>query len=275
MANRGCHIIGVVSQVVSTARDQHTGRQVHGHGNIVRVQVGIERVLLVLLAVECFRQYKADLVLTGGVEHAADQCQGHDLQIRGSNSSRLGKPRISLNGRSVHGKHGTCTVTHHIAVAKLRFELRHQAIDVIHGCVDILQLLEHGHFRAQVVLNRKHNEAHLTEVNAEVPVKLLVSHDEAAAMDIDDHRGGDLNGVGTVHIHHMSRVTVLLVLDVPLLPDSILDLRGDVSGGCKLLEVFTLLIDDRFQYRIRKVSFHILQDIAACLRMHKGDRSVR
>ena len=160
-------------------------------------------------------------------------------------------------------------------MAKLRFQLRHQPVNVIHGCVDILQLLEHGHLRAQTVLHGKHNEAHLTEVDAEMPVELFVSHDEAAAMDVDDHRCRDLNGVGTVHIHHMGRITVLLILDVPLFPDTVQDLCRNIPAGRKLLEVLALLIDDRFQYRVHRVSFHILQDISACLRMHRDDRSVR
>ena len=108
-----------------------------------------------------------------------------------------------------------------------------------------------------------------------MPVELLVSHYESSAMNIDDHRRRDLDCRRTVHIHHVRLVTVALIADVMLLPDAVQDLYRDAPSGGELLEIPALLIDDRFQYRVHKVSFRILQDISACLRMHKGDRSVR
>ena len=275
MADRGRQVIGVVTQVIVFAGDQHTGRQVHGHGHIVRIQVRIKGMLFVLLSVESLGKEESDAVLPGGIEHATDECQGHDLKIRGPDTGCFGKSGIALDGRCVHGKHGACAVAYHIAVAKLRFQLRHQPVNVIHGCVDILQLLEHGHLRAQTVLHGKHNEAHLAEVDAEMPVEFLVSHDEATTMDINDHGCWDLDCCGTVHIHHVRPVTVALIADVMLLPDAVQDLYRDAPSGGELLEIPALFIDDRFQYRVHKVSFRILQDISACLRMHKGDRSVR
>ena len=275
MADRSRQIIGVITQVIVLAGDQHTGRQIHGHGHIVGIQVRIKGVLFVILSVERFWKEQSDAVLPGGIEHAADECQGHDLQVRGPDTGCFGKSGIALDGGCVHGKHGACAVAYHIAVAKLRFQLRHQAVNVVHGCVDILQLLEHGHLRAQTVLYGKNEKSHLAEVDAEMPVELLVSHDEAAAMDIDDHRCRDLDCCGTVHVHHVRPVTVALIADVMLLPDAVQDLYRDAPSGGKLLEIPALLIDDRFEYPVHRVSFHKLQDISACLRMHKGDRSVR
>ena len=268
-------VVSIVSQMICLACDQHTGRQVHGNRDIVRIHVGIKRVLLILIAKECFGHHKTDLIHSCGVEHAADQCQGHDLQIRGPDTGCLGKPGISLDGGSIHGKHCTGAVPYHIAVAKLRFQLGHHAVNVVHGCVDVLQLLEDGHLGAQAVLNGKHKKSHLTKVDAEMPVELLISHDQAASVDIDDHGRGDLHGIGTVHIHHMGRVTVLLVPDTPGLMDTVQYLVRDMPTGGQLFKITALFMDDRFQYRVHRVSFHILQDISACLRMHRGDRSVR
>ena len=90
----------------------------------------------------------------------------------------------------------------------------------------------------------KHDKAHLTEVNAEVPVELLTAHNESSAMDIDNHGRRDLHCVRTVQIHHMCPVTILLVADVILFPDTVQDFCRNTPASRKLFKFISLLSDD-------------------------------
>ena len=106
-----------------------------------------------------------------------------------------------------------------------------------------------------------------------MPVEVLAAGDEAAAMDVDDHRRGSLDGGRAVQIHHMGRIAIVCISDVPLLPDSFQNLFRDVTAGTEPLEVSALFMDDRFEYRVHMESFHISQVIAVCRRMRRGGRS--
>ena len=69
LSQRGSQIEGIVAQVVFPAGDQHTGWQRHSHRLMIRIHVGIEGMLLVLLAIEGFGHDHADAVLSRGIEH--------------------------------------------------------------------------------------------------------------------------------------------------------------------------------------------------------------
>ena len=266
-------MVAIAAEVIMLTGGQQAWRQVHGYRLMIGVQIGIERMLSVVLPEEGPGHYQTDFVQLSGIEHAADQAECPDLQIAGPDACRFGQLGVSLDRSCVQRKHGTGTVAHHEAVPGITLQLRDHAVNVVHGCVDILQLLEEGHLRTQAVFNGKHDKAHLTEIDTEMPVEVLAAGDQAAPVDVDDHRCGSLDGGRAVQIHHMGRITALLIPDAASLPDSIQCMFGNPLLCCKLLKFPAFLLDDRFEYRVHMESFHISQVIAVCRRMRRGGRS--
>ena len=272
-ADGGRHMVAIAAEVIMLAGGQQAWRQVHGYRLMIGVQIGIERMLLIMGAIDNLRHHQADRIELCGVEHTADQAERPDLQVAGPDACRSGQLGVSLDRSCVQRKHGTGTVTHHEAVPGITLQLRDHAVNVVHGCVDILQLLEEGHLRTQAVFNGKHDKAHLTEIDTEMPVEILAAGDQAAAVDVDNDRCRKLEGIGIEQIHHMGRIAIVCISDIPLLPDSFQNLFRDVTAGTEPFEVSALFMDDRFEYRVHRESFHISQVIAACRRMRRGGRS--
>ena len=137
------------------AGGQQAWRQVHGYRLVIGVQVRIERMLLIMGAIENLRHHQANRIELCCVEHTADQAECPDLQIAGPDACRSRQLGVSLDRSCVQRKHGTGTVTNHEAVPGIALQLRDHAVNVVYGCVDILQLLEKGYLGTQAVFNGK------------------------------------------------------------------------------------------------------------------------
>ena len=119
-----CQVFGVPIQLVFLAGDQHTGRQRNAYRRHGRVQIRIERMLLIPFAIQSRWKKQTDAVLPGGIKHSADQSHGLDLQIGWSDTSESRQHGIFLNSSGIERQECACTVSYHVYESRFSFEFR-------------------------------------------------------------------------------------------------------------------------------------------------------
>ena len=96
-ADGGRHMVAIAAEVIMLTGGQQAWRKVHGYRLVIRVQIGIERMLLIMGAIENLRHHQTNRILRSGIEHAADQTERPDLQIAGPDACRSGQLGVSLD----------------------------------------------------------------------------------------------------------------------------------------------------------------------------------
>ena len=168
---------------------------------MLRVHVGPEGVTLPVLPIDTGRQEEADLVPLRGVEHAALEADGPDGQAAPGYPRCLPEGRGIPQGGEIDAEPGPGAVPAEEETLPVAAVLRKLPRDVIEGSRQRAQDGEEVRLRGQGILRAEDQKAPLRHVGAEEAVHLLLSQQEAAAVEVHQHRQDAFGVLWPEHVH--------------------------------------------------------------------------